>query len=456
MIAGLLGAARKDAPTQPLIIDPQQSWTADQFLQEAASYAAGLRANNVQRLAIHCADSPQLLALLVAANLVGASVCVLNHDYDCDALVPLLALIDPDLVVTDLTKLATDVPCAALQSLRSEQPMPIVEPIADSEVLVLTSGTTGLPKCARYLWGDLIEQVRSRRSDPDSRWLLAYHMNHFAGLQMLLHALVRRQALVVPASTAVVDMLAVAEQAEVTHISASPTFWRFALAQLQGAAQPLPTLRQITLGSEVVPESLLQTLTQRFPAARVSQVYASTEAGTCFSVSDGRSGLPLSVLDYDASAPVQFRIEEGQLWICSRHGMRGYLGGETLAVDEWRATGDLVEVRDDRIYFLGRESELINVGGVKVHPVRVEEAVAEVDTVKLCRAYGQANAIMGQIVVVDVVVHAGADPAAVEDQVFEACLSLDRHSRPRLVNVVDELAMKNRKLVRAPQEAIDE
>jgi len=56
---------------------------------------------------------------------------------------------------------------------------------------------------------------------------------------------------------------------------------------------------------------------------------------------------------------------------------------------------------------------------------------------------------MGQIVAVDLVLEDGADEEGIEERVFEACLSLDRHSRPRLVNVVEELDIVNRKLVRS-------
>ena len=48
--------------------------------------------------------------------------------------------------------------------------------------------------------------------------------------------------------------------------------------------------------------------------------------------------------------------------------MLGYYGEEPVDADAWRPTGDLVEIVGDRIEFRGRVSEIINVGGVKVHP----------------------------------------------------------------------------------------
>jgi len=453
VIAGLLRAIEADFPTQQLIIGGDSSWTASEFLAEAGLYGAALAARGTQRLAIHLPDSPQLLALLCGTNLAGAAVCVLNHDFESEQLRESLDTMQGDLLVTDLDgHVGVDCPVVGPEELREtglqSAPLSTAE-VVDSEFLILTSGTTGKPKCVRYLWSDLIRQVRPSARSRGARWLLAYHLNHFAGIQMFMHVLVNRAALVVPDSGSVSDMLVAARANEVTHISASPTFWRFAIAQLQAEDEPLPGLQQITLGSEVVTPSLLESLNALFPRIRVTQVYASTEAGSCVAVSDGRAGLPVSILDYDEDAPVRFRIEDGQLFIYSRHGMRGFLGDTGNVQGEWRATGDLVRIEGDRIVFLGRQSELINVGGVKVHPVHVEDLVATVEGVKLVKAYGKPNAIMGQIVAVDLVLEDGADEEGIEERVFEACLSLDRHSRPRLVNVVRELDIVNRKLVRS-------
>ena len=50
--------------------------------------------------------------------------------------------------------------------------------------------------------------------------------------------------------------------------------------------------------------------------------------------------------------------------------------GRAAAAEEgWRPTGDLVEIVGDRVEFRGRDSEVINVGGVKVPPLPVEERI---------------------------------------------------------------------------------
>ena len=68
------------------------------------------------------------------------------------------------------------------------------------------------------------------------------------------------------------------------------------------------------------------------------------------------------------------RVTDGELWVRAGAGMLGYAGTKVTrrrptGPDDWRPTGDLVEIVGDRVLFRGRKSEVINVGGVKVHPL---------------------------------------------------------------------------------------
>jgi len=133
------------------------------------------------------------------------------------------------------------------------------------------------------------------------------------------------------------------------------------------------------------------------------------------------------------------------------HGMRGYRmhsGDAARDGDGWFCTGDLVRIEDDRILFVGRKSETINVGGVKVHPLEVENVIAALPGVKLALAYGLDNPIVGQIVAVDLMINDGWCPQAVEDSVRTACQCLPRHSRPRRINIVENIETNNYKLAR--------
>ena len=367
---------------------------------------------------------------------------IFNHDYASSQVEPLLSLTEAAFLISD----TTDISGAGYKVIHPDEFRRSIvdrtaldcEPVADSEILILTSGTTGQPKCDLYLWSKLFAQAKKGNEDLNERWLLAYRLNHFAGIQMLVHALRNGSTLVLAKSQQVADAVNALVAFQVTHVSSTPTFWRFAMALLQENQNKL-SLQHITLGSEAASGDLLERLHGLFPDARIVHIYASTEAGSCISVGDMKPGLPTSVLDRPEGARSQFRIVDDELQIKSINGMSGYLGPdgscEPASNDHgWRATGDLVRIEDERIVFVGRKNETINVGGVKVHPVDVENRITPLAGVKLARACGQTNPIVGHIVAIDVVCHEGHYQNTIEQEIREGCEELVPAARPRSIN----------------------
>jgi acyl-CoA synthetase (AMP-forming)/AMP-acid ligase II len=66
--------------------------------------------------------------------------------------------------------------------------------------------------------------------------------------------------------------------------------------------------------------------------------------------------------------------------------------------DGWLVTGDAVETDGPFIKILGRQSELVNVGGEKVFPAEVEAVIQGLDNVAEALVFGEANPLLGQIV----------------------------------------------------------
>jgi acyl-CoA synthetase (AMP-forming)/AMP-acid ligase II len=400
--------------------------------------ARGLAARGVDRFAIALEDPGDILVLLAAGAASGSEPCVYPRGLAPEARADLSRRFDHETIIDDPEGLAD------LASATG----PLPEPPPDRSVLVLTTGTTGEPKGGRHSWVRLIQALRRREGGERARWLLAYNLNQFGGLQVLLHVLVNRATLVAAASSRAQDVITALRDARVTHVSATPTFWRILVGGLDAETAGGLALEQITMGGEPVPEALIARLVELFPDARTAQIYGSTEAGTAVSVHDGLPGLPLSVLERDESHPVRLRIVDGELQMRSRVGMLGYHGTSEGGPD-WRPTGDLVEIRDGRIRFVGRTSDIINVGGVKVHPLPVEEVVSAVPGVELVTAYGSPNPVTGQIVTLDVVPAEGIDTESLALEVRQACAALPAASRPRRIHFVEDLDIRGHKVRRA-------
>jgi len=434
------------APDRPLVVTPELTLTYARASARAEAFARGLSARGIRRFACVVADAAELLPLLCASSAVGSEASVFPRDLDDAIIDDYLAWFEQPVVVADRPLEVTRAQMLALEDLAIETG-PIERFGNGSPTLILTTGTTGKPRGVRHDWERLLGGTRTADDQAGARWLLAYNLNQFAGTQILLHVIKNGATLVAPKSNQPPDAVVALREHGVTHVSGTPTFWRFVTALIDPSTSRSLPLRQITLGGEAVPAAVLESLTKLFPNAKISQVYAGNEFGSVGSVRDHRSGLPVSVLSRGEDADVQVRIVDGELQVRSRFGMLGYYGEPDVG-DGWLGTGDLVRVEDDRIVFIGRATETINVGGVKVHPLPVEEIAGKVPGVDLVRAYGRPSPVTGQIVALEVVLRAGADRDDVERAIRAACESLLPAARPRLIRFVERIETRGDKIAR--------
>jgi len=264
-------------------------------------------------------------------------------------------------------------------------------------------------------------------------------------VQVMLQAIVTGGALVVaepdngPEETArlLVD-------SQVDCVSATPSYWRHLIASAPRELLTAAPLKQITLGGEVVPNGLLEQLATLFPQARLTQIYATTELGRCFSVRDGKEGFPASYLDDSPEPGVDLKVVEGMLHVRSQNAMKGYESKESVAHEamQWIATGDLVEQRGDRFYFVGRKSELINVGGFKVRPLDVEKVLRQVAGVAEVRVFSQPSSLVGELVACQIVPQAGVDSRELRERISSTALeNLAPAERPRSIEIVEQIQL---------------
>ena len=452
MIELLRRRAAQD-PDAVAMIAEGGSWTYAALAAEAEALARGLQAEGIERFAISSNDIPLVVALLAASSLVGVEACVYAPDIALGEMDRQAAAFGHAIVVSDRADLgAPDISVLRPDVLRREADALAVLP-ERRPLLVLTTGSTGAPKGVRHDWSRQLARIENAPDGSGQVWMLAYGPQQFAGLQVLIHVLGTGATLVAPSVRRPQAVLELLHDHEVTHISATPTFWRFLLAEFRADPRPVPQLIQITLGGEAAPGALLDELRETFPSARISHIYAGSEFGSTGSVRDGNDGLPTALLGGGGDAEVSLKIVDDELWVRSSAGMLGYHGEEDRPADEWWPTGDLVEVVGDRIAFRGRKTEVINVGGVKVHPLPVEDRVTAVPGVKAARVYGRANALVGAVVAVDVVADDGVNELDLKTAVRDACNDLPGPWRPKSVKIVAELAMKENKVVRGGTES---
>ena len=314
-------------------------------------------------------------------------------------------------------------------------------------VTIFTSGSTGRAKAVSHDWQSLTKPVRRLGSDHSSCWLLTYRPQLYAGLQVFFHCLINQEILVVPEPGISVDrLLDLARRAGVTSISATPSYWRRLITM--GRPEHLEKLpvEQITLGGEVADQGLLDALRRLFPRARVVHIYATSELGRCFSVKDGRAGFPAAFLEGPSDDGVELMLADGELHVRSANAMLALVSNDepTASEAKWSPTGDLIERDGDRCFFVGRRDEVINVGGNKVHPLRVEQVIQKVQGVREVRVFARTSSLVGQMVACEFVAEPGLEGPQVKRLILETCLEkLEAHERPRFVEAVPSIALSS-------------
>jgi acyl-CoA synthetase (AMP-forming)/AMP-acid ligase II len=309
-----------------------------------------------------------------------------------------------------------------------------------TEWVLLSSGTSsGRPKLVVHTLASLIAPVsRADAFGPGIVWGTFYDIRRYGGLQIFLRAILGGGSMVLSKSgERPGDHIARLRIRRATHVSGTPTHWRRIV--MSGEAFGL-TPEYVRLSGEIADQAILDKLRAAFPASRIVHAFASTEAGVAFEVPDGLSGFPADFAGVRDG--VEVKVENSSLHIRSNATALQYLGDDHTPLrggDGFVDTGDVVELRDGRYYFLGRKNGIINIGGMKVHPEEIEAVINRHPRVAMSAVRARKNPIIGAVVAADVVLKTDepVSEAKVEEEIFDLCRRhLPPHKAPATLRFV--------------------
>lgn len=313
-----------------------------------------------------------------------------------------------------------------------------------TEWVLTTSGTTGAPKLVGHSLAGLTGAIGTPMSrDEATVWATFYDIRRYGGLQILLRAMVGGTSMVLSDPEEPLDAhLHRLARCGVTHISGTPSHWRRVLMSPERRViQP----QYVRLSGEIADQAVLNALKEAFHPADVSHAYASTEAGVAFNVTDGREGFPASFIANSAASDVEMKIVDGSLRIRSPRTAGGYVGSVQPLhdADGFVDTGDMVEQRGDRYYFVGRRGGIINVGGLKVHPEEVEAVINTHPLVRMSRVSARKNPITGALVQAEIVPNGETGQGSnLAEEITALCREkLPPHKVPARIAMVENLAV---------------
>lgn len=293
------------------------------------------------------------------------------------------------------------------------------------KITLFTSGTTGVPKKVTHNFESISRFVKFSELNKICIWGFAYNPTHMAGVQVFLQALLNGNSIVRLFGLAPAKILNAIETNKITHISATPTFYRLLLP----CERKFESIQRITSGGEKFNSVINEQLLLIFPKAKFNNIYASTETGTLFASHNDLFSLKIGFEHL-------IKIVNDELLIHV-----SLMGEADIKDGVWYKTGDLVEVISNEplsFRFISRNSDMINVGGYKVNPTEVEEIILTFPGIINVRVFSKSNSVLGNIICCEVV----RDNSSIEEISIRIFLQskIQEFKIPRIFRFVNELS----------------
>ena len=333
-----------------------------------------------------------------------------------------------------------------ITNIKSEASHKIINDLQNSKcagLILFSSGSTGAPKAMIHNLDTLVDSYGDKKQK-QINMLVFLMFDHIGGINTMLNILSMNATMIIPQNRNADDICQLIEEYKIAVLPSSPTFLNLILINRSYEKYDLSSLRMITYGTETMPEGLLGRLKAVFSKVKFLQTFGTSETGIAATSSKSSSSTFMKIDDEN----LEYKIVDNELWLRSKTQILGYLNRsmESFTNDGWFKTGDLVELDNEGfIKIIGRNKEIINVGGQKVLPSEVESVLLGMDEIEDCLVYGEQNAITGQSVSCDVVLKHGIDDSGFKILVRKFCKDkLDNFKIPTRVNVVQKTEFTER------------
>lgn len=287
-----------------------------------------------------------------------------------------------------------------------------------SGLIIFSSGSTGKPKAMVHDLDNLVSVYLNKRIR-NMTFMLFLMFDHIGGINTLFNCLSTGATVVIPTKREPEEVISLIDAYKVQILPTSPTFLNLMLMSGVLVKYDTSSLRMITYGTEVMPDSLLNRLKTSFDRVKFLQTFGTSETGIMKSSSKSSTSTFIKLDDPDQ----EYKIVRGELWLRSKTQVLGYMNHsmESFTKDGWFMTGDLVEQDGEYIKIKGRLKEVINVGGEKVLPAEVESVLLSHEDVKDCTVRGELNPITGQTVIASLVVKDELDKKIMRKKLKSFC-----------------------------------
>ena len=289
----------------------------------------------------------------------------------------------------------------------------------DIAEILFTTGTTGNPKGVCLSYANIYASASNINgyigNTSEDIELLALPICHSFGMGRIRCTLIKGATIVILGSFANIRaMFKAIEDYRVTGFGVVPAAWAY-IRKMSGKriGKYASQIRYIEIGSASMPLDTKKEILELFPDTRICMHYGLTEASrNCFQEFHDLDHLDtigkpvcdkVDVQIYNEEGTQLKTGEKGELCVKGNMVLTRYLeshDNENAFWGEYFRTGDSGYMdAEGYIHLLGREKELINVGGKKVSPMEVEDAICALGVGDcVCVPMKDPDGIMGELV----------------------------------------------------------
>lgn len=306
----------------------------------------------------------------------------------------------------------------------------------ESGIVLFSSGTTGEAKASVLQTSKLLAKYQDCKRKA-FRTLIFLKLDHIGGINTLFAIAFNGGTLVTTPDRSAKSVCATIAAHKVELLPTTPTFLNMLMLSGAHKEYDLSSLKVVTYGTEVMPQSTLAAADKAFPGVTLKQTYGLTEMGIVGTRSRDNQSTWMQI----GGAGVEVRVVDGILHLRTKTAMVGYLNAPSpFDEDGWYNTSDRVEVDGEYFRVLGRQQEIINVGGEKVFPAEVESVILEIPGIVEAVVRGKASPVTGQVVTAEVVLEEERPVREVRKEIFNYCKErLARYKIPTMVTLADNL-----------------
>lgn len=390
-------------------------------IRKAATVLKNLGIKAGDRIILSAHKDVEYVYLYFGAHIIGATNVIVDAETNEERLQYIENKIEPVCCFGYQSKRFTSKNYSELNLDEAEETVDSTAAYAQDNIaeILFTTGTTGAPKgvCLSYYniyssASNINEYIGNTAEEIE---LLGLPICHSFGMGRIRCNLLKGATIIILSNFANVRaFLKAIEQYGVTGFGVVPAAWAY-IRKMSGMriAKYADQIRYIEIGSAAMTLDTKKEMLEMFPKTRICMHYGLTEASrNCFQEFHDMEhmdsiGKPVcekvDVKIFDETGHEVATGENGEVCVKGNMVLTRYLeesDTQNAFYGEYFRTGDCgYKNADGYIYLLGREKELINVGGKKVSPMEVEDAIIAMGVGDcVCVPTKDKDGIMGELV----------------------------------------------------------